>query len=248
MQVVVRDAYKETYTVTLESYGKDVVSFGRHPESDIVLTSSIVSRVHGCFYRENGAWYIKDLDSTNGIKYNNDRISEMMVSAGDAARITSTGGHGDMVEFRFRLEESRGAYNMDPPIPVEYNAPVFQEPVNNYVRENISQPQGQMVNVPQQEEIQILKEPKKKLGVIPQKYVEREKGEGLLRCPRCGNTEVQIIQETSTSGKDFKGSSACCGWIFFGPIGLLCGNCGKGKQMKTTSYWICNKCGNKFKV
>lgn len=230
MQVIVRDGYKEAFTVELESFGKDVVSFGRHPESDIVLTSSIVSRVHGCFYLDNGVWHIKDLNSTNGIKYNNDKIQDILISVGDAARITSAMGHGDMVEFRFRQGTPQKVYNVSPAKSVNNN---YTPPADNESSED---------------ELQVLKEPKKVMGIVPKKYVERDKGDGFLKCPRCGNPNVQIIQETSTSGKDFHASSSCCGWIFLGPIGLLCGHCGKGKQMKTTSYWICNRCGNKFKV
>ncbi len=67
-------------------------------------------------------------------------------------------------------------------------------------------------------------------------------------CPNCGSNNLQVLQDISTSGKDFKGGSACCGALLFGPIGILCGSCGKGKQTKTTHYWLCANCGNKFKV
>lgn len=67
-------------------------------------------------------------------------------------------------------------------------------------------------------------------------------------CPKCGSNNLQVLQETSTKGKDFSGSKGCCGAILFGPIGILCGSCGKGKQMSTQSYWLCYNCGNKFKL
>lgn len=91
MQVVVRDGKEELRTVNLDSFGKDVVSFGRHPESDIVLKSGTVSRVHGCFYLENGIWHIKDLDSTNGITYNNGKIDDFVPASGDAVKIYASG-------------------------------------------------------------------------------------------------------------------------------------------------------------
>lgn len=69
-----------------------------------------------------------------------------------------------------------------------------------------------------------------------------------MRCPKCGNEQCQIITETHTSGKDFSVSQGCCGAILLGPIGILCGACGKGKQIKNVSYWVCSQCGNKFKV
>lgn len=67
-------------------------------------------------------------------------------------------------------------------------------------------------------------------------------------CPKCGSTDLVTINETSTVGKDYDGSSACCGTLLFGPLGLLCGFFGNGKQMKTTTYWLCKGCGNKFKT
>lgn len=89
-------------------------------------------------------------------------------------------------------------------------------------------------------------------GIIP----DRERGAGImarkqpstLRCPKCDSVNLQIITETSTKGKDFSAGKGCCGAIMLGPIGILCGACGKGKQIQTTSFWICNNCGNKFKV
>ncbi len=46
----------------------------------------------------------------------------------------------------------------------------------------------------------------------------------------CGNENCQIITETDSSGKAFSASKGCCGAILFGPIGILCGACGKGKK------------------
>lgn len=67
-------------------------------------------------------------------------------------------------------------------------------------------------------------------------------------CPKCKNDGCQIFNETKTSGKDFSASKGCCGAILLGPIGILCGACGKGKQITNTAYWICPHCGYKFKA
>lgn len=69
-----------------------------------------------------------------------------------------------------------------------------------------------------------------------------------MNCPRCGNSNVQMINETSTKGKDFSASKGCCGLVLMGPVGLLCGLCGKGKQIINTNYWVCNQCGTKWKA
>ena len=69
-----------------------------------------------------------------------------------------------------------------------------------------------------------------------------------MYCPNCGG-DCQIITDIQSTGKDFSAGKACCGVMLFkGPLGLLCGSCGKGKQIHSTHYWICSKCGNKFKA
>lgn len=68
-----------------------------------------------------------------------------------------------------------------------------------------------------------------------------------MNCPKCGG-ECHTITDIKTTGKDFYASKACCGMMCFNIFGVLCGACGKGKQTKSTNYWICGKCGNKFKV
>ncbi len=69
-----------------------------------------------------------------------------------------------------------------------------------------------------------------------------------LHCPRCGSHDIMPVTETSTKGKDFNAGDACCGYMLCGPLGLLCGATGKGKQTQSTTYWMCKGCGNKFKV
>lgn len=69
-----------------------------------------------------------------------------------------------------------------------------------------------------------------------------------IRCPRCGSHDIMPVSEVSTKGKDFNTGDACCGYMLCGPLGLLCGATGKGKQTTTTTYWMCKGCGNKFKV
>lgn len=69
-----------------------------------------------------------------------------------------------------------------------------------------------------------------------------------MRCPKCGNDYCQVITETNTSGKDFSVGKGLCGALLMGgPIGLLCGFCGRGKQISTETFWVCNHCGYKWK-
>lgn len=69
-----------------------------------------------------------------------------------------------------------------------------------------------------------------------------------MKCPVCGSESCQIINEVVATGKDYSASKGCCGWFFLGPIGLLCGACGKGKQINNIQYWVCNNCGKKWRV
>lgn len=69
-----------------------------------------------------------------------------------------------------------------------------------------------------------------------------------MKCSRCGSENCQVINETTSKGKDVSASKGCCGYMLLGPIGLLCGVCGKGKQLKNNNYWVCNNCGNKWKL
>lgn len=69
-----------------------------------------------------------------------------------------------------------------------------------------------------------------------------------MKCPKCGGENCQIITETQTKGKDFSAGKGCCGWVIFGPMGILCGMCGEGKKISNKSFWVCHQCGNKFKV
>ena len=69
-----------------------------------------------------------------------------------------------------------------------------------------------------------------------------------VHCPRCKSYDLVPVSEVSTKGKDFHASDACCGYLLCGPLGLLCGATGKGKQTITTTYWMCKGCGNKFKA
>ncbi len=78
-------------------------------------------------------------------------------------------------------------------------------------------------------------------------YYNFSDGKG-IRCPSCGSTDLTTISETHTSGKDFNSSDACCGYLLCGPLGLLLGVDKKGKQQHTNNFWVCKKCGNKFKM
>jgi hypothetical protein len=51
------------------------------------------------------------------------------------------------------------------------------------------------------------------------------------------------------SGGGYGFGSGCCGWILLGPIGFLCGFCGRRvrSSSKTRLFWLCKSCGHKFR-
>ncbi|MET0931099.1 MAG: FHA domain-containing protein [Aeromicrobium sp.] len=66
----------------------DVVSVGRHPDSDIFLDDISVSRRHGTFTRSGSGYTVTDLGSLNGTYVNRDRIDgEVNLSGGDEVQI-----------------------------------------------------------------------------------------------------------------------------------------------------------------
>ena len=87
MIIMVRDGNKPSYEVDLDSFGKEVVGFGRQNDCDLVLHSPFVSRVHGCFYKENNTWHIQDMNSTYGLFYNDRKINTKQFLHGETITI-----------------------------------------------------------------------------------------------------------------------------------------------------------------
>ncbi|MDQ6776799.1 MAG: FHA domain-containing protein [Actinomycetota bacterium] len=56
---------------------------GRHPACDVVLSDLSVSRRHARLRFHDGAWTLRDLDSTNGTKVNGLRVGRCALRPGD---------------------------------------------------------------------------------------------------------------------------------------------------------------------
>jgi pSer/pThr/pTyr-binding forkhead associated (FHA) protein len=66
----------------------DVVTVGRHPDSDIFLDDISVSRRHATFTRADTGYVVADLGSLNGSYVNRDRIdSDVSLTGGDEVQI-----------------------------------------------------------------------------------------------------------------------------------------------------------------
>lgn len=65
----------------------DIVSSGRHPESDIFLDDVTVSRQHATFERSADQFVVKDVGSLNGTYVNRERIDDSVLQTGDEVQI-----------------------------------------------------------------------------------------------------------------------------------------------------------------
>ena len=65
----------------------DVVSAGRHPDSDIFLDDVTVSRRHAEFRRTDEGFVVSDVGSLNGTYVNRDRIDGVLLTNGDEVQV-----------------------------------------------------------------------------------------------------------------------------------------------------------------
>lgn len=65
----------------------DLVSAGRHPDSEIFLDDVTVSRRHAEFRREGETFRVSDVGSLNGTYVNRDRIDAVDLTDGDEVQI-----------------------------------------------------------------------------------------------------------------------------------------------------------------
>ncbi|QIK66480.1 FHA domain-containing protein [Nocardioides sp. HDW12B] len=65
----------------------DVVTAGRHPDSEIFLDDVTVSRRHAEFRRSPEGFRVSDVGSLNGTYVNRDRIDDVVLSGGDEVQI-----------------------------------------------------------------------------------------------------------------------------------------------------------------
>jgi len=69
---------------------REVFSLGRGQENTIVLDNDSVSRRHCRIEKRNAAWYVCDLDSTNGTYVNDELVKEYQLRRGDQVKIGDT--------------------------------------------------------------------------------------------------------------------------------------------------------------
>jgi len=65
----------------------DLVSAGRHPDSDVFLDDVTVSRRHAEFRKGADGYVVRDVGSLNGTYVNRDRVDEVVLSNGDEVQV-----------------------------------------------------------------------------------------------------------------------------------------------------------------
>ncbi len=121
LSVTVFDMNAKPQRITLNSFNKSTVTFGREAGNDIVLQSDIVSREHGRFSLRGKQWYIEDKSaysdrgSTNGLIFNGSSIAFKPVYDGDLIRIDDgVETTSDGVLLIFSSAASRSVWNVFP--------------------------------------------------------------------------------------------------------------------------------------
>src|SRR3954453_12334242 len=110
-KLIIEDDEGKTTVVPLI---RDEITIGRKEGNTIRLTERNVSRRHAKLLKQNGAVYIEDLSSYNGIKVNGDRISgRAPINEGDRIQI------GDyQLALKLDKQQAAGSATGAPQAPV----------------------------------------------------------------------------------------------------------------------------------
>jgi membrane-bound lytic murein transglycosylase D len=117
--------------VTLDETFTGPFRLGRGPECEAHVPSSHVSRVHAEAAPHDGVWWVRDLDSTNGLFLNGERIQQSQLEDGDRLQL-GKGGPILAVGLAGSTQDFRGARSADsaPPVtgPIPGVPPTVQTP------------------------------------------------------------------------------------------------------------------------
>ncbi|MCX7855520.1 MAG: FHA domain-containing protein [Anaerolineae bacterium] len=64
--LVARGHTSSVPVLDLLALGKETITVGRAPDTDLVIAEPTVSRHHARIYRRQGRWVVRDLNSTSG--------------------------------------------------------------------------------------------------------------------------------------------------------------------------------------
>ena len=78
--------FKNSEIKTIETE-KVEITIGRNPNCDIHIDNLGVSKRHAKIYKQDGAYVVKDLNSTNGTYVNNKRVARAIINNNDEIHI-----------------------------------------------------------------------------------------------------------------------------------------------------------------
>lgn len=79
-----------------------IKTIGRAPRADFVVDAPLVSRLHCRLTLQTDGLLVEDLESTNGTFVNGERVTKLLLRAGDALKV-------GRMEFRVSSTDSRPA-------------------------------------------------------------------------------------------------------------------------------------------
>ena len=98
---------------------KQDLSIGRRESCDIVLRFSNVSGQHCQLYVQSGYWFVQDRGSRNGVKVNDQRVTEKRLDPGDVLSVA---------KHKYRVVYSPQELGATGPPPAdEYESQIFQK-------------------------------------------------------------------------------------------------------------------------
>lgn len=87
LQILIEKKVTGTHTI-----GKDPIVIGRDPSvANIILSELIVSKSHCTIYKKENHFFIKDNNSTNGLYYKDEKISEKKLFPDDIISLGKKG-------------------------------------------------------------------------------------------------------------------------------------------------------------
>lgn len=112
---------KPVLKVTVESgsaQGQDYTfskrfRIGRHPDCEICLSDDVISRQHAEVFFQNDQWWIRDLQSANGIYADQQRINLLPLKGAESLRL---GVQGPILVFSFEASEQPAKRVVDAPM------------------------------------------------------------------------------------------------------------------------------------
>ena len=66
------------------------MSFGRHPDNDVIISEAGISRFHAKLCFENGIFVLYDLDAKNGTYVNGSLVKKQAIRSGDTLTLAGT--------------------------------------------------------------------------------------------------------------------------------------------------------------